>query len=229
MNDEQARSPLQRSTFSVQRSNVLPGDVVFRLYETYGFPAELTRELAQRRGLEVDMEGFAAAMEAHQQRSREGSMGRFRGGLAERLPETTRLHTATHLLHAALRRILGPHVEQRGSNITSERLRFDFTHGEKLTPAQVAAVETLVNEQIERDLPVSWAEMSIAQARESGAIGLFGERYGEQVKVYTIGDFSKEICGGPHVERTGALGRFRIAKEEAVGAGARRIRAVLER
>jgi alanyl-tRNA synthetase len=206
----------------------VPGEVVFRLYDTYGFPAELTEELAAQRGLTVDMEGFRAAFAAHQERSRQSAAGHFRSGLAERIPATTRLHTAAHLLHEALRRVLGPHVAQRGSNITAERLRFDFAHGEKLTPEQIAAVEALVNEQIQRDLPVSWAEMGVEDAKRAGAIGLFEERYGERVKVYTIGDFSKEICGGPHVEHTGELGRFRIVKEEAVGAGLRRIRAVLE-
>jgi len=207
---------------------IVPGLVAFRLYETYGFPLELTQELAGQHGVSVDLAGFEAAFAAHQQQSRQGSTAHFRGGLAERLPATTRLHTATHLLHAALRQVLGPHVEQRGSNITAERLRFDFSHAEKLSPEQLAAVEALVNEQIRRDLPVGYAELSLTEARQAGAIGLFGERYGEQVKVYTIGDFSKEICGGPHVERTGALGHFRIVKEEAVGAGARRIRAILE-
>jgi alanyl-tRNA synthetase len=202
--------------------------VAFRLYETYGFPLELTQEVAGQRGVAVDVAGFEAAFAAHQQQSRQGSAARFRGGLAERLPETTRLHTATHLLHAALRQVLGPHAEQRGSNITAERLRFDFAHGAQLSPEQIAAVEALVNEQIRRDLPVSFQEVSIDEARRAGAVGLFGERYGEQVKVYAIGDFSKEICGGPHVDHTGELGRFRIVKEEAVGAGARRIRAVLE-
>jgi alanyl-tRNA synthetase len=207
---------------------VVPGEVVFRLYDTYGFPAELTEELARQRGLSADMDGFQVAFATHQERSRQGAAGHFRGGLAERIPATTRLHTATHLLHESLRRVLGPHVVQRGSNITAERLRFDFAHGERLAPEQIAAVEALVNEQIGRDLPVVWAEMGLEDAKRAGAIGLFEERYGEQVKVYTIGDFSKEICGGPHVERTSELGRFRIAKEEAVGAGVRRIRAVLE-
>ncbi|MEO7911259.1 MAG: alanine--tRNA ligase [Roseiflexaceae bacterium] len=209
-------------------SDTLPGPAAFRLYETYGFPLELTQELAQQRGVTVDEASFHAAFAGHQAQSRQGSAARFRGGLAERMPETTRLHTATHLLQAALRQVLGRHVAQRGSNITAERLRFDFTHPEKLSAEQLAEVETLVNTQIERDLSVTYAEMSVAKARDAGAIGLFGERYGEQVKVYTIGDWSMEICGGPHVEQTGALGHFRIVKEEAVGAGARRIRAVLE-
>lgn len=210
------------------RQDTLPGAVVFDLYQTHGFPLELTQELAERQGMSIDVGGFDRAFAVHQEQSRQGGEARFRGGLADRLPETTRLHTATHLLHAALRQLLGPHVEQRGSNITVERLRFDFSHAEKLTAEQLSAVEALVNEQIRRDLPVSCMEMELAEARGAGAIGLFGERYGELVKVYTIGEFSKEICGGPHVEHTGGLGRFRIIREEAVGAGARRIRAVLE-
>ena len=206
----------------------ISGDVAFHLYETYGFPVELTAELAGLAGLQVDQAGFDRAFAAHQEQSRQGAAGRFRGGLAERIPETTRLHTATHLLHQALRRTLGTHVEQRGSNITAERLRFDFSHGARMSPDELATVEGLVNEQIQHDLAVSSEETSVAEARQSGAIGLFGERYGERVKVYSIGDWSKEICGGPHVEHTGQLGHFRIVKEEAVGSGIRRIRAVLE-
>jgi alanyl-tRNA synthetase len=219
-----------KAVAAVQASGAttLPGPAAFRLYETYGFPLELTQELAGQRGVGVDVAGFEAAFAEHQRQSRQGAAARFRGGLAERVPATTQLHTATHLLHAALRQVLGPHVEQRGSNITAERLRFDFAHGERLSPAELAEVEALVNAQIARDLPVSQAELGVDEARQQGAIGLFGDRYGERVKVYTIGDFSKEICGGPHVEHTGELGRFRIVKEEAVGAGARRIRAVLE-
>ncbi len=208
--------------------SIIPGEVVFRLYETYGFPHELTQELAAQQRLGADMAGYERALAAHQEQSRQGAAMRFRGGLAERAPETTRLHTATHLLHAALRRVVGPHVEQRGSNITIERLRFDFVHHEKLSTEQLGAVECLVDEQIRRDLPVTWAEMDLDAAKNAGAIGLFEERYGASVKVYAIGDFSKEICGGPHVERTGELGCFRIVKEEAVGAGVRRIRAVLD-
>ncbi len=210
------------------RQNQLPGDIVFRLYDTFGFPPELTQELAEQHRLSADMEGFDRAFRAHQEKSRQGAAARFRGGLAERSPETTRLHTATHLLHEALRRVLGPHVAQRGSNITVERLRFDFTHPQKLTPEQLTAVEDLVNQQIQEDLAVTWQEMSVQEARDAGAIGLFEERYGDRVNVYATGDFSKEICGGPHVERTGELGHFRIAKEQSVGAGMRRIRAVLE-
>ena len=206
---------------------LLPGATVFRLYETYGFPAELTQEVAARQGLGTDMAGFTEAFRMHQQQSRHGASDHFRGGLAERLPETTRLHTATHLLQAALREVLGPVVEQRGSNITAERLRFDFTSPERPTASQLAAVERLVNEQIARDMPVITTEMSLEEAKRSGALGLFEERYGPVVKVYSIGEFSKEICGGPHVSCTGELGHFRIVKEESVGAGIRRIRAVL--
>lgn len=211
-----------------QGGDVLPGPAVFRLYSTYGFPVELTGELVASAGLGLDQAGFAAAFEEHQALSRRGGAARFRGGLAERVPATTRLHTATHLLQAALRQVLGPHVTQQGSNITTERLRFDFVHGERLTPEQIAAVEALVNAQITGDLPVSWAEMSLAAAQQEGALGVFEARYGDRVKVYRIGDFSREICGGPHVTHTGELGHFRILKEEAVGAGVRRIRAVVD-
>jgi alanyl-tRNA synthetase len=211
-----------------QRQDTIPGEVVFRLYDTYGFPPELTQELAEKRGFEADMAGFDRAFEAHQERSRRGAAARFKGGLAERSSETLKLHTATHLLHEALRRVLGPHVEQRGSNITVERLRFDFSHPAKLTPEQLNAVEKLVNQQIEQDLPVTFEKMSLEQARARGAIGLFEDRYGDWVNVYAIGEFSTEICGGPHVQRTGELGVFRILKQKSIGAGLRRIRAVLE-
>jgi alanyl-tRNA synthetase len=221
---------LAKAVAAAQRDGgtVLRGAAAFRLFTTFGFPVELTQEVAAQAGLDLDRAGFEAAFAEHQALSRQGAAARFRGGLAERIPATTRLHTATHLLQAALRQVLGPHVAQQGSNITAERLRFDFVHGERLTPEQIAAVEALVNAQIGRDLPVSWAEMAPAEARAQGAIGLFEDRYGDQVKVYSIGDFSREICGGPHVGHTGELGRFRIVKEEAVGAGVRRIRAVLD-
>lgn len=216
---EQARSRGQRE---------LSGQSCFRLYDTFGFPIELTSELAAQEGLTVDRAGFEAAFAAHQAQSRQGAAARFAGGLAERNPITTKLHTATHLLQAALRLHLGEHVVQRGSNITSERLRFDFSHGERLSSEQLAQVEAWVNRQIEADLPVTWSEMSLQEARARGALGLFEERYGERVKVYAIGDVSIEVCGGPHVEHTGELGHFRIIKEEAVGAGVRRIKALLE-
>ncbi|CAA9381240.1 MAG: Alanyl-tRNA synthetase, partial [uncultured Chloroflexia bacterium] len=185
----------------------LSGEAAFHLYDTYGFPIELTEELAVREGRTVDRAGYDAAYLQHQQQSRAGSVERFRGGLAERNPATTRLHTATHLLQAALREVLGSHVTQRGSNITTERLRFDFNHPERLTAEQLAEVEHRVNEHIRSNLPVIWAEMSVTDARSTGALGVFEERYGEQVKVYAIGDVSREMCGGPHVEQTGDLGQ----------------------
>jgi alanyl-tRNA synthetase len=208
--------------------DTMPGDIVFRLYDTYGFPPELTQEFAQRQELGVDMDGFHQAFAEHQEKSRQGAEARFKGGLAEQSPETIKLHTATHLLHEALRRVLGPHVEQRGSNITVERLRFDFSHPEKLSPEQLAAVENLVNEHIRKDHPMTSEKMRLEEAQEKGAIGLFEDRYGEWVNVYSAGDFSKEICGGPHVAHTGELGHFRIVKQRSIGAGLRRIRAVLE-
>jgi alanyl-tRNA synthetase len=152
----------------------------------------------------------------------------FKGGLADASDATTRLHTATHLLHKALQTVLGDHVHQKGSNITAERLRFDFSHPAKMTDEQVRTVETMVNEVIQRDLPVTMGMMTVEEARADGAMALFAAKYGEQVKVFTVGDYSKEVCGGPHVQRTGELGRFRILKEEASSAGVRRIRAVLE-
>ena len=173
--------------------------------------------------------GFEACYQAHKQLSRQqAEQSKFKGGLADHAEATTRLHTATHLLQQALRQVLGTGVQQKGSNITVERLRFDFTYPERLTSEQLAEVERIVNQQIERDLPVSMEIMPLEQALESGALAFFGEKYGEQVKVYSIGDFSKEVCGGPHVPRTGELGRFKILKEEAVGQGVRRIKAVLE-
>ena len=206
----------------------LSGRLAFRLYDTYGFPIEMTRDLAEEAGLTVDMEGFDKAYVKHQELSRKGAEQKFSGGLADHSEMVTRLHTATHLLQAALRRVLGPHVGQRGSNITAERLRFDFAHPEKMTPEQVKQVENLVNEQIAKELDVEWTEMPVDEAKAAGAMAVFGEKYGDTVKVYAIGDFSKEICGGPHVANIRELGRFRIIKEQSSSAGIRRIRAVLE-
>ena len=205
----------------------LPAIDSFKLHDTYGFPIDLTRELAAERGLAVDMEAFASAFKRHQELSRADG-GSFRGGLADHSEQTTKLHTATHLLHKALRLTLGTHVQQVGSNITPERLRFDFTHPERVTAEQLQAVERIVNERIAEDLPVQMENLPLATALAAGALAFFGDRYGEIVKVYTIGGFSKEVCGGPHVASTGELGHFRIQKEEAVGQGKRRIRAVVE-
>ncbi|MDL2220821.1 alanine--tRNA ligase [Eubacteriales bacterium OttesenSCG-928-N14] len=199
----------------------------FRLYDTFGFPFEMTAELAKERGLLVDEAGFTAMFEEHRKKSQAGASQRFAGGLADDSQKTTRLHTATHLLLSALRKVLGGDINQKGSNITPERLRFDFNFDRKLTPEELQQVEDLVNEAIAKDMPITCEEMSVEQAQQSGAIGVFGERYGQIVKVYTAGDFSKEICGGPHAERTGELGKFKIKKEESSSSGVRRIRAVL--
>ncbi len=206
------------------REVMIPGDQAFYLYESFGFPKELTEEVA---GKKVDDVSWDAAMKAHQDLSRQGAEKKFKGGLADHSWETTRLHTATHLLHKALRNVLGPHVEQRGSNITAERLRFDFSHGQKMTPEEIKEVERQVNEAIQRDLPVHYQEMSVDEAKKGGAIGLFEDRYGDKVKVYVVGDFSMEICGGPHVRHTAQVGGFKIQKEEASSAGIRRIKATV--
>jgi len=207
--------------------HVISGEEAFRLFSTYGFPLELTEELVGERGGNLDVAAFKREFEKHQELSRTASAGAFKGGLADHSIETTRLHTATHLLHTALRKVLGDHVAQKGSNITVERLRFDFSHSQKMTPEEIRKVEELVNDAIRRNLEVKRDEMSVEEAKKSGAIGLFEQKYGERVSVYTIGDFSKEICGGPHVSRTGELGLFKIQKEEAVSAGIRRIKATV--
>lgn len=206
----------------------IPAAEAFNLFETYGFPLPLTVELAREQDLSVDEPGFERLYEEHKEESRRGSGHKFAGGLADHAGATTRLHTATHLLHQALRLVLGTAVRQMGSNITAERLRFDFSYPDKLTPEQIAEIELIVNAQIASDLPVSVEVMPLDQATRGGALAFFGEKYGDQVKVYSIGAFSKEVCGGPHVAHTGELGKFRIVKQEAVGQGVRRLRAVLE-
>ena len=207
---------------------VISGRMAFNLYETYGFPLELTIEMAKERGFQVDEAGFHEEYEKHQAKSRAGAEQKFKGGLADHSEKTAALHSATHLLHKALRIVLNCDAAQAGSNITAERLRFDFTYGEKMTPEQLKAVEDLVNEQIKRDLPIVCEEVPLEEAKRRGAIGLFESKYGEKVKLYTMGDFSMEICGGPHATHTGALGHFRILKEESSSRGVRRIKAVLE-
>ncbi len=207
----------------------IDGQSAFHLYDTYGFPIELTKEMAAEQKLTVDEDGFQKAFEAHQALSRAGAEQKFKGGLADNGAETTKLHTATHLLNAALKKVLGPQIQQKGSNITAERLRFDFNYDGKMTPEQIAETERLVNEQIELDLPIAFHLTTVEGAKEEGAVGVFDDRYGSEVKVYAIGDgnFSKEICGGPHVARTGMLGSFKIQKEESSSAGVRRIKAVV--
>ncbi|NLD34764.1 MAG: hypothetical protein GX653_07640 [Clostridiales bacterium] len=205
----------------------IDGRDAFKLYDTYGFPVEITVELARERGLKVDEEDFQERFRQHQLTSQAGAEQRFKGGLADHDEETTKLHTATHLLHAALRKVLGEDVHQKGSNITAERLRFDFTFGRKMTPEEIAQVQQLVNEAIQQNLPISMEEMTLDEAKAQGAIGLFESKYGDRVRVYSAGGFSKEICGGPHVNNTGELGSFKIQKEESSSAGVRRIKAVV--
>lgn len=208
------------------------GKEVFDLYQTYGFPFEMSIE--ELRKIEIDFDydilqkEFEEELKTHQELSRTASAGKFKGGLADSGEETRKLHTAAHLMLAALRKVLGDHVHQKGSNITAERLRFDFSHPEKLTDEQKDKVEKLVNEIINSKLPVICEEMSVDEAREMGAEGVFDSKYGDKVKVYMMGEFSKEICGGPHVKNTGELGRFKIIKEESSGAGVRRIKAILD-
>jgi alanyl-tRNA synthetase len=206
---------------------VVPGEAVFHLFDTYGFPPTLTAELAQERDMRADLEGFERLFKEHQERSRAANQEKFKGGLADHSERTTQLHTATHLLQQALRDVLGAHVHQMGSNITQERLRFDFSHPKKLTPDEVRQVEEIVNRQIQRDLQTDMHIMPLQQALDKGALAFFGERYADTVKVYKIGDYSMEVCGGPHVARTGGMGRFKITKVESIGQGTQRVRADL--
>ena len=205
----------------------LEGEAVFRLFDTFGFPPTLTAELAQEHGVSADLEGFDVLFKQHQERSRQANQKKFAGGLADHSERTTQLHTATHLLHQALRDVLGTHVRQMGSNITPERLRFDFSHPKKLTLGEIRHVEEIVNQQIQRDLQTKVEVMPLQQALDSGALAFFGERYGDLVKVYRIGDYSMEVCGGPHVQHTRGMGHFRITKAETIGHGVQRVRADL--
>lgn len=207
---------------------IVPGRIAFKLYDTYGFPIEMTGELALENGLQVDKEGFDEAFKAHQELSRQGAEKTFKGGLADHTQATTALHTATHLLHKALHIVLGEHVQQKGSNITSERLRFDFSHPNKMSDEEIKRVEDIVNEQIQKGLTVTMQTMPLEEAKATGAYAFFGDKYDQVVKVYSIGDFSKEVCGGPHVENISTLGHFKIQKEQSSSAGVRRIKAVLE-
>lgn len=209
--------------------DTIDGATAFKLYDTYGFPLEMTVEFAKERGLFVDEKGFEACFAEHQKLSHDASGQRFKGGLADSGEATTNLHTATHLLQASLRKVLGDEVAQKGSNITPERLRFDFSFHRPMTQEEVKQVEKLVNDAINAKIPVVCEELPIQQARERGAIGLFGDKYGEVVKVYTIGDVSMEMCGGPHAQNTGDLGRFVITKEQSSSSGVRRIKAELKK
>ncbi len=212
-------------------NNELSGKQLFDLYQSFGFPLELGLEIAKEKNISVAgsaISDFKKESEQHQELSRTASAGMFKGGLADASEQTTKLHTAAHLMLAALRQALGEHVVQRGSNITAERLRFDFSHPQKMTAEQIKQVENLVNEQIKKNIPVDRKEMALEDAKAGGATGAFGSKYGERVTVYSIGDFSREICGGPHAERTGQLGHFKIVKEESSSSGVRRVKAVLE-
>ena len=208
--------------------NMLDGRSAFKLYDTFGFPIEMTIELAAEKGLTVDEADFAERFKQHQEKSHQGAEQKFKGGLADHSEQTAKLHTATHLLHSALRKVLGDEVAQKGSNITAERLRFDFSFGRKMTAEELAEVERLVNVAIDAKVPVVCEEMTVPEAKAKGAIGLFESKYGEKVRTYKMGEYSFEICGGPHAENTGDLGSFKIQKEESSSAGVRRIKAVIK-
>ena len=215
-------------TVKVQGKDTIPGIMVFRLYDTYGFPPEVTEELAQENGMKIDKEEFEKLFKEHQEKSRAGSEQKFKGGLASTGEMETKYHTATHLLNAALKVVLGTHVHQRGSNITAERMRFDFSHPAKMTDEEKQKTEDLVNEWIKEAIPVEHVEMKKDEAIRLGAEAMFIEKYGDVVSVYKIGDKSLELCGGPHVQNTSELGHFKIKKEESSSSGVRRIKAVLE-
>lgn len=211
------------------KENRISGKAAFRLYDTFGFPIEMTIELAKDNGIIVDEEGFKEAFREHQAKSQAGAEQKFKGGLADNSEETSKLHTATHLLNAALKKILNDeNIQQKGSNITAERLRFDFNFPRPLTQEEIELVEREVNNMIMKDIEVKCEEMPLPEAREKGVVGVFGDRYDANVKVYSIGDYSKEMCGGPHAANTGELGKFKITKEQSSSSGVRRIRAVLE-
>jgi alanyl-tRNA synthetase len=218
----------------IEKIEKIDAKKAFDLYQSYGFPIEITKELFSKKGQVIEKEAFEKELEKHKELSRTASVGIFKGGLADVSEKTTKLHTATHLLHAALRQVLGKHVKQKGSNITAERLRFDFSHPAKLSSEEIKRVEKLVNDQIKKNLPVICKTKTFKEAVDEGALAFFKEKYGKKVKVYSIGNpakggqvFSKEVCGGPHVEKTGYLGHVRIIKQEKIGAGVMRIYLVM--
>ena len=217
----------QKAIGKLVDTKIIPGEIVFRLYDTYGFPPEVTKELAMENGYEIDSKAFEELFKKHQEKSRAGSEQKFKGGLADQTEESIAYHTATHLLNAALKQVIGKDAHQRGSNITADRMRFDFNCDHKLTPEEKKEVEDLVNKWIQEGLPVTKEEMKKEDAIKSGAECMFIEKYPDIVTVYTIGDISKELCGGPHVSNTKELGRFKIKKEESSSSGVRRIKAVL--
>ena len=230
--DEKFRKTLEKGLHKFEnmaKDNKISGKEAFLLFQSYGFPLEMTEELAAEKNIEVDKKDFEKEFEKHQELSRAGAEKRFKGGLADSGETTTKLHTTTHLLNQALREVLGKKdIFQKGSNITPERLRFDFNFDRKLTKEELQKVEDWVNERIKEGLPVKREEMTLDEAKKKGAQGVFESKYGEKVFVYTIGNKSIEICGGPHVSNTKELGKFKIIKEESSAAGVRRIKAVLE-
>lgn len=224
---------LEKGLREIEKLEELDGKKAFFLYETYGFPLELVKEIAKENNQKIDQKVFDKEFAKHQKKSRTAAKGKFSGGLQDASEKTTRLHTVTHLLHAALRKVLGNHVQQKGSNVTAERLRFDFTHPQKLTEEEIKKVKDMVNKQIKKNLPVSFEVISLNEATEKGALAFFREKYDQKVKVYTVGDpkgewFSKEVCGGPHVSSTSEIGRVNIFRQEKIGAGIMRLYAKAE-
>ena len=226
---EKGEREFEKEIAKLTNTKTIPGNVVFKLYDTYGFPPEVTKELAEENGYEIDQKEFNELFKKHQEKSRAGSEQKFKGGLAEQTEETIAYHTATHLLNAAIKQVIGKDAHQRGSNITVDRMRFDFNCDHKLTPEEKQKIEDLVNEWIKEGLPVTKEEMKKEDAIKSGAECMFIEKYPDIVTVYTIGDVSKELCGGPHVKNTSELGTFKIKKEESSSSGVRRIKAILQK
>jgi len=222
------RKTLERGLKELDKLDKVDAEKAFFIYQTYGFPLEMIQEELAKKALAVDAVGFQAQVKKHQELSRSASAGKFKSGLTDHSQATVKLHTAAHLLHQALRQVLGDKVHQAGSNITSERLRFDFSYSQKLTDAEMAQIEKIVNEQIQMDLPVKCETMPYQQAIDSGALAFFKDRYPEKVNVYSIGKFSREVCAGPHIKHLDELGKFKILKQESVGANLRRIKAILE-
>ena len=226
--EKEFKKAIERLEKEENKGKIIPGEIVFKLYDTYGFPPEVTAELAKENGYEIDIKAFNELFKKHQEKSRAGSEQKFKGGLAETTEETIKYHTATHLLNAAIKKVIGKDAHQRGSNITVDRMRFDFNCDHKLTDEEKKKIEDLVNEWIKEGLPVTKEEMKKEEAIKSGAECMFIEKYPDIVTVYTIGNVSKELCGGPHVKNTSELGTFKIKKEESSSSGVRRIKAVLQ-
>jgi len=226
--EEKFNKTLEKGLKEFENCKEIDGKQAFTLFSTYGFPFEMTKELAREKGIKINEHEFYKELAKHQELSRTATAGRFKSGLADDSKEVTKLHTAAHLLLAALRKVLGDHVFQKGSNITSERLRLDFSHPEKLSDEELKKVEDIVNEKIKQNLEVCCEEMSLQEAKKKNAMGVFESKYGDKVKVYSIGDFSCEICAGPHIKSTNELGKFKILKEKSSSAGIRRIKAILD-